>query len=192
MYNTILLNNNTFNPYVSVKSKHIHNPLAIELWSGKPNTGLPYCKEKSQLSFYNSDSLMSLLNKIKVERYEIFGGNQGFDNAVKRELTAPINDVGEITELYVVETIAEHQGNKQCVFLLVPFPPRNGQQASSFPCNIQPCNQGSSYQAPTDVPMPDFDDDDDDDLGGGGRRRRIKKKNRKRKPVEEKNESIKH
>ena len=171
MYNTILLNNNTFNPYVSVASKHIHNPLAIELWSGKPNTGLPYCKEKSQLSFYNSDSLMSLLNKIKVERYEIFGGNQGFDNAVKREIDSP--------EIYVVETIAEHQGNKQCVFLLVPFPPRNGQQASSFPCNIQPCNQGSSYQAPTDVPMPDFDDDDD--LGGGGRRRRIKKKNRKKK-----------
>lgn len=175
MYNTILLNNNTFNPYVSVLSKHTKNPLVIQLteqYAPSPSVAsLPYCIERSCLPFYNPDNLIELLKKIQVGRYEYFGGQNEFSNAVKRKIDSP--------KIYVVEIVKRDEENEgaKYEFYLVPFAPRKGSEAIAIE-EVGKCIHGP------DCTVPGVDDVDlggDDDLGGGSRRRRIKKKNRKKK-----------
>ena len=167
MYNTILLNNNTFNPYVSVLSKHTQNPLVIQLteqYAPSPSVAsLPYCIQRSCLPFYNPDNLIELLKKIQVGRYEYFGGQNEFSNAVKRKIDSP--------KIYVVEIVKENITRTKYEFYLVPFAPRSGSEAIAIE-EVGKCIHGP------DCTVPGVDDDD---LGGGSRRRRIKKKNRKKK-----------
>lgn len=113
MQNVLLLNNNTFNPYVSIYSKHTVNPLygQIECFLGRD------CINKyKDLPFYTSDGIQNMLQLIKQQRFQNLSNRSNLDQLIK--LTSPL--------LYIVETIEENS------FMLTLHQPREGKRPKTI------------------------------------------------------------
>ncbi len=119
MYNLSLLNENTFNPYVSVYSKYNNNPLAQQIAAQSED-----CIDKYKLSFYTPAGIVNVLQQIKLERFQNLS-NFGTTIHQSIKLTSP--------QLYMVEIIKKNSFGK-LRYMLLRYSPRNGSKPKKNMC----------------------------------------------------------
>jgi len=119
MYNLSLLNENTFNPYVSVYSKFNNNSLAQQIASQSED-----CIDKYNLSFYSPAGIINMLQQIKLERFQNLSNSGAIIHQLIK-LTSP--------QLYIVEIIKKNSSGK-LRYMLIRYLPRNGSKPKKNLC----------------------------------------------------------
>jgi hypothetical protein len=150
MHNVLLLNNNTFNPYVSIYSKHTVNPLAQQIF-----TLYRDCIDKYEdLCFYTTHGIQNVLQVIIQERFQNLS-NAKNDLSETKEKRSDLDQLIKLTSplLYLVEAIKE-KPNGNLSFMLIPYRPRNGSKPFQN-CQIYDSNtkKRSSSEIATSVPQ---------------------------------------